>query len=109
MLHRPSAIGFIGSRLASLTIGAAVALVALVCADGAGAQTAPVPKRGGILEFAVDAEPGDYDCHSNVSFAFLHPVAPHYSTLLKFDGANYPPGEGRPRRILERLGGQAHL
>ena len=35
-------------------------------------------------------EPDNYDCHSNISFAFLHPVAPHYSTLLKFDAANYP-------------------
>ena len=50
----------------------------------------PVPKRGGTLVFAVDAEPSNYDCHANVSFAFLHPVAPHYSTLLKFDTANYP-------------------
>lgn len=50
----------------------------------------PVPKRGGTLVFAVDSEPSNYDCHANVSFAFLHPVAPHYSTLLKFDTANYP-------------------
>ncbi|HVM81442.1 MAG TPA: hypothetical protein VMU06_20640, partial [Stellaceae bacterium] len=48
----------------------------------------PKPKRGGILEFSVESEPGNYDCHANVSFAFVHPVAPHYSTLLKFDGAN---------------------
>src|SRR5271168_574987 len=47
-------------------------------------------KRGGILEFAVLVEPGNYDCHGNISFAFLHPIAPHYSTLLKFDAANYP-------------------
>ena len=40
--------------------------------------------------FAVDSEPSNYDCHANVSFAFLHPVAPHYSTLLKFDTENYP-------------------
>src|SRR5258707_534306 len=60
-----------------------------------GAETqAPTPKRGGILEFAVDSEPGNYDCHANVSFAFLHPIAPHYSTLLKFDGANYPQVKG---------------
>ncbi len=38
----------------------------------------------------MTVEPGNYDCHSNTSFAFLHPVAPHYSTLLKFDAANYP-------------------
>jgi peptide/nickel transport system substrate-binding protein len=48
------------------------------------------PKRGGTLEFAVTVEPGNYDCHGNTSFAFLHPIAPHYSTLLKFDAANYP-------------------
>src|ERR1700681_3581231 len=50
----------------------------------------PTPKRGGTLEFAVLVEPDNYDCYSNISFAFLHPVAPHYSTLLKFDAANYP-------------------
>src|SRR5207245_9692943 len=40
--------------------------------------------------FAVDAEPPNYDCHANFSFVFIHPVIPHYSTLLKFDTANYP-------------------
>ena len=54
------------------------------------AAQAETPKRGGILQFAVVAEPPNYDCHANTSFAFVHPVAPHYSTLLKFDGANYP-------------------
>jgi peptide/nickel transport system substrate-binding protein len=47
-------------------------------------------KRGGTLDFAVTVEPTNYDCHSATSFAFLHPVAPHYSTLLKFDAASYP-------------------
>lgn len=70
-------------RLAVVT--AALALLAAP-ADAAGSD----PKRGGTLVFAVDAEPSNYDCHANVSFAFLHPVAPHYSTLLKFDTANYP-------------------
>lgn len=49
-----------------------------------------VSKRGGTLEFVVTVEPSNYDCHGNTSFAFLHPVAPHYSTLLKFDPASYP-------------------
>jgi peptide/nickel transport system substrate-binding protein len=48
------------------------------------------PMHGGTLEFAVTVEPETYDCHSNTSFAFLHPVAPHYSTLLKFETADYP-------------------
>ncbi len=72
------------------TIGVAIALlVALVC-GAACAQTVPAPKHGGILEFAVTVEPKNYDCYANTSFAFLHPVAPHYSTLLKFDAADYP-------------------
>lgn len=54
------------------------------------ADADPAPRRGGTLEFAVTVEPKDYDCYSNTSFAFLHPVAPHYSTLLKFDAADYP-------------------
>jgi peptide/nickel transport system substrate-binding protein len=54
----------------------------------ASAETAP--KRGGTLVFAVDAEPPNYDCHANFSFVFIHPVIPHYSTLLKFDTASYP-------------------
>jgi peptide/nickel transport system substrate-binding protein len=58
------------------------------------AEGEPVPQRGGMLDFAVDAEPPNYDCHANVSFATLHPIAPHYSTLLKFDTANYPQVEG---------------
>jgi len=48
------------------------------------------PHRGGVLPFAVDAEPPNYDCHANFSFVLMHVVAPHYSTLLKFDTANYP-------------------
>src|SRR5882757_490469 len=56
----------------------------------AGASGEPTPKRGGTLVFAVDAEPPNYDCHANFSFVFIHPIIPHYSTLLKFDTANYP-------------------
>jgi peptide/nickel transport system substrate-binding protein len=55
---------------------------------------AQAPKRGGILKFAVSAEPPNYDCHANSSFAFIHPVRPHYSTLLKFDAPHYPKIKG---------------
>jgi peptide/nickel transport system substrate-binding protein len=67
----------------------AFATVVLALVSIAAAPT-PGPKRGGILEFASTVEPKDYDCTDNSSFAFLHPIAPHYSTLLKFDAANYP-------------------
>jgi peptide/nickel transport system substrate-binding protein len=53
----------------------------------AAAQT---PQPGGLLKFAVGAEPPNYDCHAQSSFAFIHPVRPHYSTLLEFDTAKYP-------------------
>ncbi len=54
----------------------------------------PAPRRGGVLEFAVDTEPPNYDCHANFSFAFIHSVIPHYSTLLKLSSADYPKVEG---------------
>lgn len=66
-----------------LLVGAALAL-------GASVTQAQTPKKGGVLNFAVSAEPPNYDCHANSSFAFIHPVRPHYSTLLEFDPANYP-------------------
>src|SRR3954462_441885 len=59
-------------------------LFALPCA------AAETPVAGGLLKFAVGAEPPNYDCHAQSSFAFIHPVRPHYSTLLKFDTAQYP-------------------
>src|SRR3990170_6910892 len=65
----------------------ALAVLAVVVSASAMAQT---PKRGGDLKFAVSAEPPNYDCHANTSFAFVHPVRPHYNTLLKFDAPNYP-------------------
>ena len=58
------------------------------------AIAAEQPRSGGLLKFAVGAEPPNYDCHANSSFAFIHPVRPHYSTLLKFDTAKYPAIKG---------------
>jgi len=77
--------------------GGVVALLAIVSSmpvRAASTEAVQAPTRGGTLEFAVESEPANYDCHANVSFAFLHPVAPHYSTLLKFDGVNYPEIKG---------------
>ena len=75
---------------AASAIAAAAALITALASLLAAAAPDTTPKRGGTLEFAVLVEPGNYDCHGNISFAFLHPIAPHYSTLLKFDAANYP-------------------
>ncbi|HXF65233.1 MAG TPA: ABC transporter substrate-binding protein [Burkholderiales bacterium] len=60
----------------------------------AGAMAAETPRPGGVLKFAVSAEPPNYDCHAQTSFAFIHPVRPHYNTLLKFDTAKYPAIKG---------------
>ena len=63
--------------------GAALALAA-------GVADAQTPKRGGTLNFSVVAEPPNYDCHGSTTFALIHPIAPHYSLLVKFDGKDYP-------------------
>jgi peptide/nickel transport system substrate-binding protein len=87
---RPAVRRLTAARLGRGGIASAAILATVLGAsrDAAFADTAP--KRGGTLEFAVVVEPGNYDCHANISFAFLHPIAPHYSTLLKFDAPNYP-------------------
>jgi peptide/nickel transport system substrate-binding protein len=69
-------------------LGAAAAGAALVLV--AGVAEAQTPKRGGVLNFGVVAEPPNYDCHGSTTFALIHPVAPHYSLLVKFDGKDYP-------------------
>jgi len=85
-----AAAGFIAMRPRRRTLLAAAAGLVLAPFGALRAAADLIPKRGGSLNFAVDAEPPNYDCHANVSFATLHPIAPHYSTLLKFDTANYP-------------------
>ncbi len=57
---------------------------------GSGWAAAQTPKKGGTLNFSVVAEPPNYDCHGSTTFALIHPIAPHYSTLVKFDGKEYP-------------------
>src|SRR3974377_853808 len=72
-------------RLLGTILGGAAAL-----AFASAVATAEEPKRGGTLNFAVLAEPPNYDCHGSTTFALIHPIAPHYSLLVKFDGENYP-------------------
>jgi peptide/nickel transport system substrate-binding protein len=73
-----------------LCLFGAVAAVLLALAHIAHAAAAQTPRRGGILKFAVTVEPKDYDCTDNTAFALLDVIAPEYSTLLKFDAADYP-------------------
>src|SRR6266705_6461177 len=64
--------------------------VGTVLLFAAGVAEAQAPHRGGTLNFGVVAEPPNYDCHGSTTFALIHPTAPHYSLLVKFDGKNYP-------------------
>jgi peptide/nickel transport system substrate-binding protein len=43
------------------------------------------PRPGGELIFVVPAEPPGFDGHREETFAMLHPIAPHYNTLLRTD------------------------
>ena len=65
------------------SIAAGLAMAVALSAPAGNAQT---PKKGGVLNYAVVAEPPTYDCHSTTTFATLHPVRPHYSGLLKVTG-----------------------
>ncbi len=75
-------------------LGLCLIASAALCGIAAAASPEPTARRGGVLEFAADAEPPNYDCHANFSFAFIHSVIPQYSTLLKLSSADYPKVEG---------------
>ena len=49
------------------------------------------PRTGGTLNYIVTAEPPSFDGHRETTFAMIHPTAPHYSLLYKFDPKAYPP------------------
>ncbi len=74
--------------LASAT---ALALLVVGCAPGpaqpAGSPKAAdgQPRAGGELVFIVSSEPPSFDAHKETTYAVLHPVAPHYSLLLRYD------------------------
>src|SRR5437879_11972383 len=46
------------------------------------------PRSGGELVFVVAAEPPSFDGHREETFAMLHPIAPHYNTLMRTDPAD---------------------
>ena len=52
-------------------------------------RSGALPHFAGLI-FSVVAEPPNYDCHGSTTFALVHPIAPHYSLLVKFDGKEYP-------------------
>ena len=66
---------------------AAMALPVLALAPPLNAES---PVRGGQLIFSVAAEPPTYDLHATGTFAVMHRLAPHYSTLLRYATGDYP-------------------
>ncbi|MCI0483490.1 MAG: ABC transporter substrate-binding protein [candidate division NC10 bacterium] len=71
-----------------------VCMIALASIVITVAMAAEQPKAGGTLIFAVGETPPSFDGHRETTFAMLHPLAPHYSTLLRFDADKYPKIEG---------------
>jgi peptide/nickel transport system substrate-binding protein len=70
----------------------AVALAASMCATGA-----DQPKSGGLLKFAVGAEPPNYDCHAQTSFRVHPPGAPALQHAPQVRYREVPGDQGRPR------------
>jgi peptide/nickel transport system substrate-binding protein len=62
-----------------------VVLLALITAAGPPAEAQEKPRAGGELIFVVPSEPPSYDGHREETFGLIHPMAPHYSTLLRVD------------------------
>src|SRR5882762_7623062 len=65
-----------------------LALSAILLAGGTPAGPASAqerPRYGGELIFLVPSEPPSYDGHREETFGAVHPLAPHYNTLLRVD------------------------
>src|SRR5262249_51539027 len=71
-------------------------LAGLLLTSPAAAQASP--RYGGELVFAVPSEMPSYDGHREGTFGMVHPLAPHYNTLLRTD-----PGDRTGTRIVGDL------
>src|SRR5437660_37444 len=60
-------------------------LLAVLVAGVLPAAPQDKPRAGGELVFVVPSEPPSYDAHQEETFGVMHPMAPHYSTLLRVD------------------------
>jgi peptide/nickel transport system substrate-binding protein len=82
-------------KMAEAGCGAiAVTLMGLALGAAPLAMAAEQPRAGGVLTFAVAETPPSFDGHRETTFAMIHPIAPHYSTLLRFNPDEYPKIEG---------------
>src|SRR5438094_5224139 len=83
-----------GSMLHRLAL--VIAIVAAAAATPAGAQEQP--RYGGELGFPVPSVPTSYAAHREETFGVIHPLAPHYNTLLRPD-----PNDPKASRIVGDL------
>ena len=81
MLHRRA---FVLIGVLTLVL-AACSQAGPAASPGASQAGAEQPRSGGTLVFVVNAESGTFDGHRETTFALLHPLSPHYSTLYKWD------------------------
>jgi len=66
-----------------LAVPSVASLVVLALLSPAAAEDKP--RYGGELIFLVPSEPPSYDGHREGTFGVVHPLAPHYNTLLRID------------------------
>jgi peptide/nickel transport system substrate-binding protein len=67
-----------------LTLMLAATVLAVMTGLGSAAAQ-DKPRHGGELIFVVPSEPPTYDGHAEGTFGVIHPLAPHYNTLLRID------------------------
>jgi peptide/nickel transport system substrate-binding protein len=67
-----------------LTLMLAATVLAVMTGLGSAAAQ-DKPRHGGELIFVVPSEPPTYDGHAEGTFGVVHPLAPHYNTLLRID------------------------
>jgi peptide/nickel transport system substrate-binding protein len=73
--------------MSTLTRRTALALAVTLSLLGVlvGPAAAQKPRYGGELVYTVPSEMPSYDGHRESTFGLIHPVAPHYNTLLRVD------------------------
>ena len=74
----------VARRFLTLSLCTALALAAAIGPAGS-ARAQDKPRSGGELVFVVAAEPPGFDGHREETFAMLHPIGPHYNTLMRVD------------------------
>ncbi|PWU21744.1 MAG: ABC transporter substrate-binding protein [Candidatus Rokuibacteriota bacterium] len=63
----------------------ATLILGTVAGPGEWAWAQDKPRYGGELVYVVPSEPPSYDAHREETFGVIHPIAPHYNTLLRVD------------------------